>query len=69
MIRYYYRDDFELHDHALALFCERLHRLHLGGDFAPYKAVCAAEYRGRLREVSAWREAVRLEDQNSANGT
>ncbi|MDQ3414115.1 MAG: hypothetical protein M3480_03945 [Verrucomicrobiota bacterium] len=48
MIRHYYRYDFELYNHVLSLFRERLSRLQVGGEFAAYKSACAAEYKERL---------------------
>lgn len=48
LIRNLYRYDFALYDRMLTLFRDRLSQLQLGGDFADYKAVCAAEYKERL---------------------
>ena len=48
MIRHYYRYDFEMYDHLLGIFRDRLSRLQFGGDFAAYKFICATEYKERL---------------------
>lgn len=50
MIRHYYRYDFEMYDHLLGIFRDRLGRLQLSGDFAAYKSICIGEYKERPLE-------------------
>jgi hypothetical protein len=50
VIRDVYRCDFELYDHALGIFRDRISRLEILGDFEEYQAYCAGQYKDRLVE-------------------